>query len=51
MGIPLKRRDGILVSLANKTYQRDFVADNKEKLPAGWEQRLSSLGDSQLKAK
>src|SRR5215467_3767902 len=29
----------------------DFVADNKEKLPAGWEQRLSALGDSQLKAK
>jgi hypothetical protein len=29
----------------------DFVSDNKEKLPAGWEQRLSSLGDSQLKAK
>jgi hypothetical protein len=29
----------------------DFVADNKEKLPAGWEERLNTLGDSQLKAK
>jgi hypothetical protein len=28
----------------------EFVAANKEKLPAGWEERLTAVGDSNLKA-
>ena len=28
----------------------DFVADNKTKLPAGWEERLSAIGDGKLAA-
>ena len=28
----------------------DFVAANKEKLPAGWEERLTAVGDGNLKA-
>jgi len=28
----------------------DFVADNKDHLPAGWEERLTSVGDSTLRA-
>jgi hypothetical protein len=28
----------------------DFVAENKDKLPAGWEERLTAIGDSNLKA-
>jgi hypothetical protein len=27
----------------------EFVAANKEKLPAGWEERLTAVGDSNLK--
>ena len=30
---------------------QDFVADNKGKLPAGWEDRLSAVGDAKLPAK
>ena len=29
---------------------KEFVADNKDKLPAGWEDRLSSVGDGKLSA-
>jgi len=29
---------------------KEFVADNKEKLPAGWEDRLNTLGDGKLTA-
>jgi hypothetical protein len=28
----------------------EFVADNKDHLPAGWSERLSAVGDSNLKA-
>ena len=28
----------------------DFVADNRSKLPAGWADRLTTVGDSNLKA-
>jgi hypothetical protein len=28
----------------------DFVSDNKDKLPAGWADRLSAVGDSSLPA-
>lgn len=28
----------------------EFVSDNKDKLPAGWADRLSSVGDSKLPA-
>jgi hypothetical protein len=28
----------------------DFIADNKTKLPAGWEERLSAIGDGKLAA-
>ena len=28
----------------------DFVSDNKEQLPAGWADRLSTVGDSNLRA-
>ena len=28
----------------------DFVAENKDKLPAGWEKRLTAVGDNNLKA-
>ena len=30
---------------------QDFVAGNKEKLPAEWEDRLSAVGDAKLPAK
>jgi hypothetical protein len=29
---------------------QDFVADNKDKLPAGWEDRLNAAGDVNLSA-
>jgi hypothetical protein len=29
---------------------KEFVADNKDKLPAGWEDRLNSVGDGKLSA-
>ncbi|MBV8119211.1 MAG: hypothetical protein JO081_04635 [Alphaproteobacteria bacterium] len=28
----------------------EFVTDNKDKLPAGWEERLTAVGDSKLPA-
>ena len=28
----------------------DFVADNRDRLPAGWEDRLTSVGDTNLRA-
>jgi hypothetical protein len=29
---------------------KEFVADNKDKLPTGWEDRLNSVGDGKLSA-
>jgi hypothetical protein len=28
----------------------DFVSDNKDHLPAGWAERLSTVGDNNLRA-